>query len=258
MSSVTQTPSHTIAELQAEIKTQQLMAAKEKIRQKRNKEKRAIEMRQRLVNVSAPISEVAANLCHRFNNDPAELCVYDFELREDSKEINAAADGKTIYINAAMMDFATADEELAIVLGHEVAHNMMGHINKMKTNATAGAVVGALIDALASSNGVATEGIFSRSGANFGALRHSVKFEEEADYVGLYITYNAGYDIKNAPDFWRKMSIKHPRAIFTSTTHPSNPSRFLALQKIVDEILAKDSRGEELLPEIKREKRKIL
>lgn len=253
---VTKTPSHTMAEIEAEKKYQQLIVAKQKIAQNKQKERHIIDMRQRLMSVSAPISEVAAHLCNRVSSAD-DLCVYDFVLDEEAKDINAAADGRKIYVNAAMMEFTSKDEELAIVLGHEVAHNMMGHIGKMKTNAVAGAVLGALIDALAESKGIATDGVFLRSGATIGATKHSVQFEEEADYVGLYITYNAGYDINDAPDFWRKMSLKHPEAIFVSTTHPSNPSRFLSLQKTVKEILDKDARGEELLPDIKRNVKQV-
>ncbi|MEK7244722.1 MAG: M48 family metallopeptidase, partial [Pseudomonadota bacterium] len=58
---------------------------------------------------------------------PVATCDYGYGI--DPKEIvNAFADGKSIYIARGMMQFAETDEELATVVGHELAHNLMGHI----------------------------------------------------------------------------------------------------------------------------------
>ena len=61
-------------------------------------------------------------------------------------ELNAWADGRGVYITSAMMRFANDDEELAVVVAHEIAHNGMRHIEARKKNATLGALFGALFD----------------------------------------------------------------------------------------------------------------
>ena len=62
----------------------------------------------------------------------------------------------------------------------------------------------------------------------------------------------AGYDIGLAPNFWRRMAVIHPGSIQTnhSSTHPSAPERFVALESAVGEIRAKLAAGQPLAPEI--------
>ena len=246
-------PSHTDAEIIEERKKQKMLVAEEKLNKQIREEQKLIDMKARLLRVSKPISKAALKLCKEFILDDNKLCIYKFKIDDKSRVVNASADGKNIIVTKPMMRFAKKDDELAIVLGHEAAHNIMGHVSKMRTNMTTGAVVGHLFDAIAESQGFDTRGLFSESGASLGAYRYSVDFEEEADYVGLYITYLAGYNIDKAPDFWRKMSVRNPEAIFADTTHPSNPKRFIALSKTVKEIYRKRDAKVSLLPDLKKE-----
>ena len=49
---------------------------------------------------------------------------------ELSPELNAFADGERVLITRGMVDFLDQDDDLALVLGHELAHNTYGHIEK--------------------------------------------------------------------------------------------------------------------------------
>jgi predicted Zn-dependent protease len=83
-----------------------------------------------------------------------------------------------------MMRFAN-DAELVGVLGHEIAHNAMGHIEARKKNALLGGLLGAILDVAAATQGVNTQG---QNTANFmaaAARAFSQDFEREADYVGM-------------------------------------------------------------------------
>ena len=55
-----------------------------------------------------------------------------------------------------------------------------------------------------------------------------------------------------APNFWRRMAVIHPASIKTnhSSTHPSAPERFVALESAVGEIHAKLNAGRPLVPEV--------
>ena len=88
---------------------------------------------------------------------------------------------------------------------------------------------------LAAVAGVNTGGDFMRIGAEAGAGAFSQDFEAEADYVGVYLMARGGYDIGLAPNFWRRMAVIHPASIKTnhSSTHPSAPERFVALESAV-------------------------
>jgi membrane-associated protease RseP (regulator of RpoE activity) len=174
-------------------------------------------------------------------------CAYDVVLVTNDA-VNAFADGSNVFITTAMMRFTESPQELAIVAAHEIAHNAFGHITKKRGNI----LLGTLLDVLIYS----TTGIDPRVFSQVGARAFSQEFETEADYAGLYIAARAGYEIKDAPLFWRRIGMEHPGAIeedFTST-HPSTPRRFLSLEETVKEIEGKKERGEELAPE-KKEKR---
>ena len=98
------------------------------------------------------------------NVAPTISCDYNLRLSGRSL-INAFADGRNITVTAGMMDFVQSDSELALIVGHELAHNTMGHIRK---------VLGNYI-------------------VSFGGTRYTRPFESEADYVGLYYLVRAGY-----------------------------------------------------------------
>jgi len=241
------------AELQAERQRQLDVAQENEIKDREKKELKNIEQQKRLVKVSSKILKGGVRVCNKIGVNKGG-CIYEFELTKD-REVNAYADGKNIYVTPAMMNFAEEDEELAIVLGHEYAHNFMGHIASKKNNMALGNILGSLIDIAASSQGVATGSAFGKIGTSVGGLKYSKEFEKEADYVGLYVTYLAGYKIENAAEFWRKMSLRDPNSIKEASTHPTNPERYIALTKTVNEIKNKKHGGLELLPNIRLEEK---
>ena len=150
---------------------------------------------------------------------PTPACNY--ALRHSSSSvINAYADGRHITITSGMMDFTKNDKELALIIGHELGHNTMGHIRKIIGNY-----------------------IFS-----LGGTRYTRPFESEADYVGLYYMARAGYSYKGAEDFWRRLANVAPKNINRAKTHPTFPDRYLRIQAAQDEIRAKQATGEKLLP----------
>ena len=181
---------------------------------------------------------------------PIQACNFSVTLMpEDIK--NAAADGKRIIFYKGMMDFAKNDDDIALILSHELAHNTMKHIDSQRKNQILGGILGVILDVAAAAGGVNTNGDFTRAGMNAGALAYSVEFEQEADYVGLYIMANAGFDINNAPNFWRRMATINSNAITIKTTHPTTPERFVGLEEAVKEINSKKEKNLPLIPETK-------
>lgn len=183
---------------------------------------------------------------------PIPACDYQIAL-ENKDEKNAFADGKRIVFYTGLMDFFSSDDEVALVLSHELAHNSMGHVTSKQTNAIIGGVLGAILDIAAAAGGVNTQGGFTRLGAEAGAGAYSVGFEQEADYIGLYFMALADYDIKDAAQFWRRMAIQNPQAIQLRTSHPTTPERFVGIEKAVDEITNKKGQGLPLSPEINQQ-----
>ena len=118
------------------------------------------------------------------------------------------------------MDFVQSDDELALIIGHELAHNTMGHIRKVLSNYI----------------------------VSFGGTRYTRPFESEADYVGLYYLVRAGYSPEGVESFWQRLATKAPRGINRAKTHPTFPDRYLRIKAARDEILSKQKAATPLLP----------
>lgn len=185
----------------------------------------------------------------KFRIKPEKICDYRVVVQR-SEQLNAFADGKRILVTRRMMEFAETDDELAVVVGHEFAHNHMKHIDAQQQNQIAGALAGLLVDVLFAAGGVNTGGQFTGDLGRAGAQAYSRDFEAEADYVGAYITALAGFNIEKAPNFWRRMALRNSLAIDYSTTHPTTAYRAKALEKIIEEIEGKRKKGGPLTPNI--------
>lgn len=166
-------------------------------------------------------------------------------------EINAYTDGEVIVIQSAMLDLCKTDAQLAHIVGHELAHANLGHIQKQQINMLIGAVGGTALDGGFLLGGISTGGAFRRELAKAGSLAYSVGFEREADYVGAYYAARAGYDLAGVEDVWRAVALKHPNDIHLGRTHPISPVRFLQLQKVAAEIADKRARGLPLTPDLR-------
>lgn len=175
---------------------------------------------------------------------PDTVCSYGFGIA-GVDEVNAMADGNNVIVTKGMMRFAETDQELGLVVAHELAHNTMEHVAAKRSNATGGL----LLDILAAAAGVNTRGTFQ----NMAASAYSQEFEAEADYVGMYIMARAGQPLKGAADFWRRMAAEHPQAIAHNgaASHPASAERFVALERTEREIERKEAAHQPLLPELK-------
>lgn len=178
--------------------------------------------------------------------EATEACNYPIHPADNS-EINAYTDGTNIFVNTGLMN-AFEDKFVRSVIAHEIAHNVMDHIEKQQQNIAIGLVVDILI--------VAGTGTDIRS-RNIAGLIYSKEFEAEADYVGMYLYARAGYSIEEPQELWRIMGSKVSKGSTFSTkknwmrTHPSTPDRFVAMDETINEIKAKQAANEELLPNFK-------
>ena len=104
-------------------------------------------------------------------------CAYRVHLK-DSRKINAHMSGGQISVTTAMMDFFTSDDELAYVIGHELAHGFQNHIQ-----------------------------VAIRSGGILGLSTRKLRgLETEADYAALTLLAVSGYNIDAASKFWQRLN----------------------------------------------------
>ncbi len=151
----------------------------------------------------------------------------------NSDEINAYTDGDAIYLYAGMERIVRDDSQLAFILGHEMAHITLSHIDSTVVNSLIGGLIGAAIDPS-----------LGEVGTEVGALAFSQEFETEADYVGVYLAARGGYDVSTVAEFWRTMATINPSAIHVpSLTHPTTAMRYNVIKKTSEEIDRKRSLG---------------
>ena len=156
---------------------------------------------------------------------PQRACGYDVQV-DPSDELNARADGRRLFISTALASFAATDDELALVLGHELAHHVLGHRPWNDAEGEARR---------------ANERVWRARGGGGGA-------EAQADRVGLYLSARAGYDPAVAAPFWRRFGASNWRVRFPQIGHASAGARAVALEAVQREIEAKRAAGGELLP----------
>lgn len=176
-------------------------------------------------------------------------CGYDVFV-DDASDVNAYADGRDLYVMRGMVKFVENDEELALVISHELAHNTMNHVGKQSRNRMVGALAGVLLGAAAGAD-QATMQQLGALGGNLTGQAYSQEFETEADYVGMYYLAQAGYTLDSVETFWRRMAAEDPKQIRLGFSHPSTASRFVGIQATSREIAEKRQAGGPLSPNLK-------
>lgn len=181
---------------------------------------------------------------------PVKACAIPIDLKTDA-DVNAFTTDDGIVVHSSILRLARTDAQLALVVGHELAHANLGHLDKKRFNTALGWAGGAAIDAGILLGGVSTGGAFNRAFTISGARAFNVEFEREADYVGAYYAARAGYELAGAEEFWRALSLENPDKLRIATDHPVTPVRFVQMQKVATEIADKQRRGLPLMPELK-------
>ena len=173
---------------------------------------------------------------------------WEFNLVQD-KQVNAfCMPGGKIVVYTGLMPLVASDDELAVVLGHEVAHAVAKHgAERMSQQLLASAGAVAAAGAVVAAGGTASSGNAAASVFGLGAqvgvmLPFSRKHESEADYMGLALMTMAGYKPEAAVAFWRKMAAQGGSSTpaFLSS-HPSDATRIADIQKALPEIKSKFS-----------------
>ena len=149
---------------------------------------------------------------------PFAACNYEASVAR-SDTVNAYADDDEMFVTTGMMNFVKSDQELALVLGHELSHNFLGHLDAQFRNRILGAGAGLLVDALVIATNGVNPGLY-RTGANAGAQLFSVAFEQEARPCRpLCHAARGAHDIEGVADFWRRMGARQ----FPSDCHRHRP-----------------------------------
>ena len=144
-------------------------------------------------------------------------------------DVNAWTDGSNVYVTRGMLRFLQNDDELAIIIAHEMAHAVRGHVSEKIAKAIAGAFLGGIIEGLTGVKGTAD---LAYQMFQLATMTFDRDAEREADVYGITYASRAGYDISTAVDLWERFAIEMPES-YIALTHPSSPERFVRAEKIL-------------------------
>ena len=151
---------------------------------------------------------------------------------ETRNDLNAycAPGGKIMFFTGIIDRLKLNDDEIAAIMGHEIAHALREHGRERISEAYAQQAGLSLLAAL--TNLDAQKTALLQTATNVGmTLPHSRGQESEADVIGLELMARAGFDPRAAISLWQKMTSANTGAppAFLST-HPSNGQRITDLQ----------------------------
>ena len=178
------------------------------------------------------IERVARRLLESVRQSPSAPPV-QFILAAGEPTINAGATYGKVMVSSGMMGFLRSDDELALILGHELAHITKGHVSRGATNTALLSIGSSLASAVFPGAGLAA----GMLGQLF--LNHFNQDQElEADRVGLRYAANAGYDPRAGEAVMRRMAEEVPHSATASffSSHPSSVERAVALKKVAGQL----------------------
>ncbi len=168
---------------------------------------------------------------------------WEFNLVE-GKEVNAwCMPGGKVVVYTGLLPVARNETGLAVVMGHEIAHAVARHANERVSQQLALQLGGSALSTAFGSSGTATNAVFRDLyglGANLGVLLPYSRLQEtEADHLGLIFMAMAGYDPREAIDFWKRMMNykKGGSPPELLSTHPSDRTRIEQIIKFMPEAL---------------------
>ncbi|MDR3640571.1 MAG: M48 family metallopeptidase [Humidesulfovibrio sp.] len=175
---------------------------------------------------------------------------YKWEFHVVQKDVVNAfcLPGGKVFVYSGILDLTTSNDELAAVMGHEIAHALLRHGGERMSMALMTQLGGeAASIALGSTVSPAASQVFNQAygvGAQVGVLLpHSRAQESEADEVGMILAAKAGYDPAGALSLWGKMDAyaksKGQNGPAWLSTHPTNAERIAAIKAKMGPIRAR-------------------
>lgn len=181
------------------------------------------------------ILPVAKNACRRAHPGQSETrCAFQFVVAldrgqpPDAKFTRDPSGRPVILFNHAMVRFLQSDDEFAMVMAHEMSHQISDHITRGQTEVLRGALNSAKV---AKKEGRDVN-LAARTGAETALLAYSKQFELEADRNGTILMMLAGYN----PDQAITLLSRLPRSTGRLKRHPSDPARISQVRAVAQQF----------------------
>ena len=159
----------------------------------------------------------------------------------DSPIVNAtcAPGGRITFYSGIINKLNLTDDEIAAIMGHEIAHAVREHGREQVSQALAQNIISNVALAAAGAGSAQSIDAANQIMQYVLVLPNSRQNEREADAIGLELAARGGYDPRAAITLWQKMSKesqgKNPPEFLS--THPSNENRIKDLSALIPKVM---------------------
>lgn len=158
-----------------------------------------------------------------------------------SPEVNAwcMPGGKIAVYTGLIEKLRITDDELAAVLGHEIAHALREHARERASQQVGTDLASAGAEILGAIYGIEGIGKIASTGLQLGiGLPNSRLHETEADRIGIELSARAGFDPRAAVSLWQKMAqVSSGAPLEFLSTHPSRENRMNDLNDYAQRVM---------------------
>jgi len=202
-----------------------------------------------IVKTSHPVYSHVAEVVNRLlkaNKDIPQVFTktWTITVLDEPKTINAfVLPNGNIFVFTGMLNLCSSDDELGIILGHEMSHSLLGHaaenVSRENVVDSLKVIILFLLSAILPTDLLTWMSYAIGAGAASTLLRYPYErsLEEEADKVGIQLAAKACFDVRAASAFWGKMDAledcENDDSIDWLSSHPSHKVR----QKNVEDLL---------------------
>jgi len=196
--------------------------------------------------MKARVDKITARLVAQAIKYRPETQSWDWQVAviDDPKTLNAwcMAGGRMAIYSGIITQLSLSDDEIAQVMGHEIAHALAKHTAERMSTAMASEAalqVGAMLlgsDSVTSQMTLKAAAAATTVGVQ---LPNSRQQESEADRIGIELAAKAGYDPHAAPKLWEKMlqAIGGKGQSDFLSTHPQSEKREAALAALIPQMM---------------------
>ena len=183
----------------------------------------------RIARIVGRLATAAEGLENKDGRIPGAGMRIKVELYRDDA-VAAMCDRNNVYVSSGMVRFAKSDDELAFLIGHEIAHQLLDHIPAT-----------GIVDHIYVRNP-------AQSAVRFPAEHQT---EYEADFLGAYLAARAGFEVAGCSQFYTRLA-GWPARRQTAAVEAGAKKRVLACDRAAAEIKQAGDRNQALVPNMQR------
>lgn len=204
-----------------------------------------MEQTQMVRRVGGRIQRAVEQYCAENNmTEQLEGYRWEFNLIEDNSVNAWAMPGGKVVVYTGLLPVAQSEEGLAVVMGHEIAHDIARHGNERMSQGLLVEMGGMALSQALANRPTQTQNLFMRSyniGTQYGVLLpYSRVHENEADHLGLIFMAMGGYNPNEAVSFWERMSASKAGGVRVPellSTHPADATRIRNIKRLIPEAM---------------------